>query len=119
MRKLLWFIVCLMTMVVCFTSCSASYSATATYDVCYPDGTQRYTKSVVVKNACDNSLFVKSFSFGGTNYISVFKTDNPMTKEKSGLNIESTTAPIRLIDYSIEPLNKKKGAKGGDGVYIY
>ena len=46
MKKLLWLIVCLMTMVIGLSSCSTkTYEVTANYDVCYPDGTKNYDET--------------------------------------------------------------------------
>ena len=120
MKKVLWLIVCLMTMVVSVISCGTAYTATAKYEVCYPDGTRSYEKSVVVPHSYGNDVQVGVFSFGGTNYIGVMRTANPITKEKdlSGV-IESSTAPMRLIDYKVEKFGNRpnKSSYGGDGVY--
>lgn len=122
MKKVLWLIVCLMAMAVSMTSCGSTYLATANYEVCYPDGTRSYKKSVTVSNSYGNDVRVGVFSFGGTNYIGVMKTANPITKEKDlSTVIASSTAPMRLTDYKVEKLNGGKPNKshyGGDGVYF-
>ena len=108
MKKVLWFIVCLMTMVL--TSCgSTKYLATANYDVCYPDGTKTYEKSVVVESYACN-VGVVSHSFSGTNYISVTTSDNPLLgKDATKLrHIEETTAPMRLNSYKVIDIKKER-----------
>lgn len=102
MKKVLWLIVCLMTMV--FTSCT-TYVASAEYEVCYPDGTQK----------CDGSIFVNSnkkpwvtcYSIGGSNYIAAID-ENVSTGKKTSNIIYSSTAPIRLNSYKVEKYKDKK-----------
>lgn len=110
-------IVCLMTMVL-FSSCASTYSVTANYDVCYPDGTRNYNESVVVSST--GSPSVSCYSSGGTNYVSVIKTEiegggyyghgnfvSPKMVNKS-VHFVSTTAPTRLNDYVVHKISKKR-----------
>ena len=70
MKKVLWLIVCLMTMVIGLSSCSTkTYEVTANYDVCYPDGTKNYDETTTIK--CSSEPSVKCYSVFGTNYISI------------------------------------------------
>lgn len=107
MRKLLWLIVCLTTMVM-FSSCGANYLITANYEVCYPDGTKAQDKSAEFFSTGTPSVVCHSYA--GTNYISVTTNDNPlMGKAANRLNhIASTTAPMRLNSYNVEKTKKKK-----------
>lgn len=137
MKKFLWLIVCLMTMV--FTSCGTKYIATANYDVCYPDGTRTYDGATIVRSQTEPT--VVCYSYGGTNYVSVIKTDLEFSKTygsngmtfisgdlvKKAENIASSTAPMRLNSYKvINPKEEKKKVKylndkkhkGGDEVYM-
>ena len=107
MKKVLWLIVCLMTMV--FTSCSKTYLTSAEYEVCYPDGTQKFNESVTVTSTSEPS--VVCYSVGGTNYVAVISNDFNLGKTPK-VFFRSTTAPIRLKTYDV----KKKG-KGGTKVY--
>lgn len=120
MRKLLWLIVCLMTMVL--SSCGSVYYATANYDVCYPDGTKNYDKTVKVYSHSEPS--VVSYSFSGTNYISAVANDgfnmDGSKHIKGGVVLISTTAPIRLNSSYIESAKHKSTAhrsKGRDDMY--
>ena len=119
MKKLLWLIVCLMTMVVSLTSCGSTYMATANYDVCYPDGTRNFDGTAVVVSSTKPSVIC--YSFQGTNYVSVVKTDITITSTnvngipvmhsdnmKKAEHIASSTAPMRLNSYSIEKVKKAK-----------
>lgn len=109
MKKVLWLIVCLMTMV--FTSCGTKYIVTANYDVCYPDGTRNYEKSVEVESYSESNVGVVAHSVFGTNYISVTKSDNPLLgKDAIKLrHIDESTAPMRLNSYKvIDPKKEKK-----------
>lgn len=69
MKKVLWLIVCLMTMVIGLSSCSTTYEVTANYDVCYPDGTKNYDETATIK--CSTKPSVVCYSVFGTNYISI------------------------------------------------
>ena len=106
MKKVLWFIVCLMTMVA-FSSCGCTYNVTANYEVCYPDGTRSYNETAKVKNAYSEPTVV-CYSFGGTNYVSVSCSDNPIINSKKATHYITTTAPIRLNGYSVESAKKAK-----------
>ena len=118
MKKVLWLIVCLMTMIVSLTSCGSTYMATANYDVCYPDGVRSYNDTVYVVANPSYVPSVKCISYGGTNYISVFKYSNMRDRTKDGItflikeidkvaHITSSTAPMRLNNYSIEKVKSK------------
>ena len=99
-------------MAMMFASCGTNYIVTANYDVCYPDGTKTYTKSVDVKNSY-GVIDVIAHSVGGTNYISITKFDSPMTgKDAIKLqHIEATTAPMRLNSFSVTNPKGKKVAR--------
>lgn len=114
MKKLLWLIACLMTMVVSLTSCSTTYVATANYEVCYPDGVRSYNDTVTVLSNSYATPTVKCFSYGGTNFVSVVKYSSNVSKYYTGGNvtfiiknaekfehIASSTAPIRLNSYTV------------------
>ena len=115
MKKWIMAIVCLMTMVA-FTSCGTDYIVTANYDVCHPDGTATLTGKVKVNDSY-GCIGVIAHSFGGTNYISVTKSDNPLLGKDAIklIHIESTTAPIRLNNYHVEKAKKKKVTITNDG----
>ena len=117
MKKWIMAIVCLMTMVA-FTSCGTKYVVTANYDVCFPDGTRNYDGFIVVRSSTEPN--VACYSYGGTNYVSVLKTDveissyagsygmgniNVKTVEKAE-HFSSSTAPMRLNKYNIEKYKK-------------
>ena len=109
MKKLLWLIVCLMTMVT-FTSCRATYLATAKYEVCYPDGTRSYEDSAKITSL--GEPMVLCFSRSGTNYISVVSVSTDINgtntkKIEKFTHIVSSTAPMRLVDYKIEKLKRE------------
>lgn len=120
MKKVLWLIVCLMTMV--FTSCGSIYKVTAEYEVCYPDGVKKYTDAVVV--SIYSEPWVKDYSFGGSNYISVVG-QNYIIKDPSKYKVESiiksSTAPMRLIKYNYVKVKGRTNNqdKYGDNVYNY
>ena len=91
MKRLLWLIVCLMTMVL--TSCSTYYDIAETeYEVCYPDGTQKLNNLSTLVGRKKSNIVVKSYSIGGTNYLSAYNGKNTT-------HIITTTAPIRLNSY--------------------
>lgn len=120
MKKVLWLIVCLMTMV--FTSCGSVYKITAEYEVCYPDGVKKYTNAVTV--ASNSEPWVNDYSVGGSNYISVFGYDyiiKDASKIKTLGILESSTAPMRLIKYNAVKVKGRTNNqnKYGDNVYIY
>ena len=119
MKKWIMAIVCLMTMVA-FTSCGTKYVVTANYDVCYPDGTRNFNGLIVIRSSTEPN--VACYSYGGTNYVSVLKTDveingyagsygmgniNVKIVEKAE-HFSSSTAPMRLNSYNIEKAKKKK-----------
>ena len=114
MRKLLWLIVCLMTMA--FTSCSKTYLTSAEYEVCYPDGTQKFNESVTISSTSEP--YVKCYSVGGTNYVAVISNEYNLGKTPK-IFLNSSTAPIRLKTYDVKRLKggKKKTYDGNDGVY--
>lgn len=117
MKKVLWLIVCLMTMVL--SSCNSLYVATATFEVCYPDGTRTESASQVVSSADEPK--VKCFSYGGTNYVSAIYTSEWNKKFDAKDVIASSTAPIRLLDSKVEKTKardyKGYGKKSGDDIY--
>lgn len=117
MKKFFMAIVCLMTMVV-FSSCVSTYRVTANYDVCYPDGTKTYDEVAIVSSV--DAPSVSSYSYGGTNYVSVIKADiegggyyghgnfvSPKVVNKS-VHFISTTAPTRLNDFTVHKISKKR-----------
>ena len=108
MRKILSF-VCLMTTMV-LGSCTYVYTATANYDVCYPDGTRTYEKSALVYSSSKN-VQVITHSVMGTNFVAVMKKpqygDSVVTQKKPIGIIESSTAPIRLNSYKLNFIKKK------------
>lgn len=110
MKRLMWLIVCLMTMVLCFTSCAPTYNVSANYDVCYPDGTKTQTKTIKINSYSIEAINVVCHSFNGTNYISVTENDNPLDGKKATnlQHIVSTTAPMRLNDYNVVKVKKPK-----------
>ena len=126
MKKVLWLIVCLMTMVIGLSSCGSAYIATANYEVCYPDGTRKYDGSVVITSKAEP--IVSCYSHGGTNYISAIGNSlevatNYMggmtSKEVKKANvIASSTAPMRLNSYKVEKTKKKARANNNDGIYL-
>ena len=121
MKKILWLIVCLMTMVT-FTSCGTTYEVTANYDVCYPDGTRSYNETTKVENAYSVPTVI-CYSFSGTNYISVSSSDNPMTNSKKAMHFITTTAPVRLNGYNVTDTKDKKKHTAytktkGDDIYM-
>ena len=118
MRKLLWLIVCLMTMVL--ASCGSTYSVTASYDVCYPDGTKSYEFNKTYKNSTEPT--VTCFSIGGTNYLSIHSAMDEISKNPKGRIIISTTAPIRLTSCTVENIKKRRylndKRRKGDDIYM-
>ena len=122
MKKFFMALVCLMTMVL-LTSCGCTYEVTANYDVCYPDGTRTYSETTTVKNAY-NEPTVVCYSFGGTNYISISCSENPMTNSKKAIHYITTTSPLRLNGYDVEIYKKNKKyantkyKKGKDDAYL-
>lgn len=130
MKKFIMALVCLMTMVV-LTSCGTKYIVTANYDVCYPDGTRAYNGTTIVRSSTEP--YVSCYSYNGTNYVSVIKTDveisnysvgygkstintiNAKTIEKTE-HFSSSTAPMRLNSYNVEKV--KKGRKYIEDIYM-
>ena len=123
MKKVLWLIVCLMTMVM-FTSCSGTYFVTANYDVCYPDGTRNYNGSVTILSK--EKPFVACYSRNGTNFIAAINTEieyianigvvSAKQTKKSSV-IESSTAPMRLNSYEVKKVEKKNLRNKNNDVY--
>lgn len=113
MKKVLWLIVCLMTMV--FSSCTThKYIASAEYEVCYPDGTQKFNESVTLMSAGEPS--VACYSVGGTNYVAV--VTNCQFDKAPKILFRSSTAPIRLKTYNVT--RAKKQIKNINGkTYVY
>ena len=113
MKKVLWLIVCLMTMV--FTSCTYhKYIASAEYEVCYPDGTQKFNESITITSTGEPSVIC--YSVHGTNYVAV--APNGEIKGTPKLFFRSTTAPIRLKTYNVKSAKKQiKNINGRDYVY--
>lgn len=114
MKKVLWLIVCLMTMIV-FSSCSERcYLASAKYEVCYPDGTQTYEESVKIN--CHEVPYVVCYSFGGTNYISVASMEKVNfygeKQLKKLVHFISSTSPMRLVGYNVIEIKKEKPKNG-------
>jgi len=101
MRKLLWLIACLVTMVT-FTSCNKTYLTSAEYEVCYPDGTQRFNESISVLSTTEPS--VVCYSVNGTNYVAIVNDLNVAKTPK--ILFRSTTAPIRLKTYDIKRVKR-------------
>lgn len=121
MKKVLWLIVCLMTMVL--SSCGSTYVVTANYDVCYPDGVKNYDKMVNVYSHSEPSVIC--YSLSGTNYISAIANDgfnmDGSKHVKGGVVMISTTAPMRLNSFYVENTKKKNTAhkvKNKDDIYI-
>ena len=82
MKKLFWCLVlCLMT-VISMTSCQVGFLATANYDVCYPDGTQTYEDEVEFYTNGNGNIYVKAYSVGGSNYVSVVDGSAKVAKVK-------------------------------------
>ena len=111
MKKILWLIVCLMTMVVSVSSCGGTYLATASYDVCYPDGVRTEEGSTLITSMSKPN--VSCFSFDGTNYVAVGDLTSSL---KGKVVINSTTAPMRLKTYGVKKV-KNKRTYNRDGVY--
>lgn len=100
-------------------SCSSMYEATANvnYDVCYPDKTVTYERTLNVSfnfdnntsykfgkdpsTFADNTYIFTTYSVSGTNYVSVRNT-------YFGTNgvITSSTAPMRINSYNINNVRK-------------
>jgi hypothetical protein len=120
MKKVLWVIVCLMTMVL--SSCSSTYIVTANYDVCYPDGVKNYNEKILFSSW--NEPTVKCYSIFGTNYISVVGNNATLPNGKSMKSetlFKSSTAPMRLNSFYVENTKKKNTAhkvKNKDYIYI-
>ena len=115
MKKVLWLIVCLMTMV--FTSCGSTYSVSANYDVCYPDGTKNYTFENTYTKSSEPTI--SCYSIGGTNYISIHSAIDDFNKNPKGRVIISTTAPIRLNESKVEELKRGRKIDKNDDIYIH
>lgn len=115
MKKLLWITICLM-MVALATSCKCAYVASVNYDVCYPDGTQNVNDTAVI--ASFGMPTIICMSYGGTNYVSAFTSDINIATYKPK-NVESvifsSTAPVRLNNYSVKKIKKNK--KLNDDMY--
>ena len=105
MKKFIMALVCLMTMVV-LTSCGSTYEVSANYDVCWPDGTRSYTFENTYTNSTKPT--VSCYSISGTNYVSIHSAIDDWAKNPMGRVIESSTAPIRLISWSVKPTKKVK-----------
>jgi flagellar basal body-associated protein FliL len=99
MKKILFIIVCLMAMVT-FVSCTHTYLVTAEYEVCYPDGTQKYNDSIKIY-AKNDSIRVCCHSIGGTNYVAV-----KVKYQNETVNMRSTTAPMRLNTYTVKRIKQ-------------
>lgn len=128
MKKLIFIFVT----VLCLTSCGKTYEATieANYDVCYPDTTITYDKSMRVMYSYSKSNYnvdpetfanynytVKSYSYNGTNCISCIGINNI----RYICTFESSTAPMRLNSYNIynvKRVKKEKKIKKNDNVYM-
>lgn len=121
MKKFMMALVCLMTMVV-FSSCGSTYEVSANYDVCWPDGTRNYTFENVYEKSSEPTIH--SYSIGGTNYLSISGSMDKMNKNPKGKVFVSTTAPIRLNEYSIVKVKKSNkrivvnAKKKRDDVYM-
>ncbi len=121
MKKFIMAIVCLMTMVV-LTSCGSTYEVSASYDVCWPDGTRSYTFENTYTNSTKPT--VSCYSIGGTNYISIHSAIDDLGKNPKGRIIDSSTAPIRLKTLRVEEMKKGKkcatsrSKSNGDDIYI-
>ena len=119
MKKVLWLIVCLMTMVIGLSSCSTTYEVTANYDVCYPDGTKNYDETTTIKCSTNTKPSVVCYSVFGTNYISISNVEKNVYGEKTVKKLvhhfKSSTSPMRLNKCSvIEVKKRKKQAYDGD-----
>ena len=138
MKKFIMALVCLMTMVV-FSSCGTKYVVTANYDVCYPDGVRNYDGTTIVRSTSEP--YVSCYSYNGTNYVSVMKTDVELSNYSYGYgasaistisaktiekaeHFSSSTAPMRLNKWNVERAKKKKNRitaytkTKGDDIYM-
>lgn len=127
MKKIIVFI---FGILMCLTSCTSIYKATANmnYDVCYPDTTITYNNSVefnfnvtkselklygknyTVNDYLNDFFNIYAHSYNGTNYLSI-KENNSFTSHYFVGNIISTTAPIRVNKYSFNNITKIKRNK--------
>lgn len=125
MKKFIMALVCLMTMVV-FTSCSTkTYMVSASYDVCFPDGTKTYETTKIVESTTEPN--VSCYSFSGTNYVYIPYGEVTFMNQKEGkknIILTSSTAPMRLNYYNVERISKKKKKNTaytkskGDDIYM-
>lgn len=110
MKKFLWLIVCLMTMV--FTSCGTYYDVAETeYEVCYPDGTQKLKDVSTLVGKKKSNAIVKSYSISGTNYLTASNGNDVV-------HIITTTAPIRLNCYKTYKEKKKMTLTASSDGYL-
>ena len=119
MKKVLWLIVCLMTMVIGLSSCSTTYEVTANYDVCYPDGTKNYDETATIK--CSSEPSVKCYSVFGTNYISISNVGKNVYGQKTAeklTHFKSSTSPMRLNKYSVIKVKKRKRQTYDGDIYM-
>ena len=119
MKKVLWLIVCLMTMVIGLSSCSATYEVTANYDVCYPDGTKNYDETATIK--CSTKPSVACYSVFGTNYISIYNVGKNVYGQKTAekfTHFKSSTSPMRLNKYSVIKVKKRKRHTYSGDIYM-
>lgn len=120
MKKVLWLIVCLMTMVIGLSSCSMkTYEVTANYDVCYPDGTKNYDETTTIK--CSTKPSVVCYSVFGTNYISISNVEKNVYGQKTAEKLDhfkSSTSPMRLNKYSVIEVKKRKRQTYGGDIYM-
>lgn len=111
MKKFIMALVCLMTMVI-LTSCSKTlYSVTASYDVCWPDGTRTYNDTTSVKISSYTEPIVVCYSLQGTNYVSIGYNETIDLKDPNSKDVKhyiSTTAPIRLINWKVVTIKESK-----------
>ena len=119
MKKVLWLIVCLMTMVIGLSSCSTTYEVTANYDVCYPDGTKNYDETATIK--CSTKPSVVCYSVFGTNYISISNVEKNVYGEKTVkklVHFKSSTSPMRLNKCSVMEVKKRKRQTYDGDIYM-
>ena len=120
MKKVLWLIVCLMT--ITLTSCNSYYDVVESdYEVCYPDGTKKFTTTSTLLGKKSSIPYTICCSDGGTNYLlAVSKKEEGGTIDR--VQIISTTAPIRLNGYkAVNKIKEKKNRsknKRTDDVFL-
>lgn len=117
MKKLSFFIMCLVAMAFTLASCGSAcvYEITGAYDVLWRDGTKTDTSIVYVISK--DKPYVVQYSIGGSNYISAMSTFTPVAVSpnekihRTATILASNTAELRLHNGWKVTKVPKKGKK--------